>query len=150
MGTNIKQQLTEFLKGFFEIVPRHLIQIFSPEELELLICGTVEVDVADLKANTDYVGYTSSSPQVVWFWRVVDEMSSEERQMLLQFITGTSKMPLTGFRDLEGMTGKQKFNIHRTGDPCLLPTSHTCFNQLDIPEYDSYEVLRDLLRKAVL
>ena len=49
MTKNIKKQLTEFLKGFFEVVPRHLIQIFSPEELELLICGTSDVDIMDLK-----------------------------------------------------------------------------------------------------
>eukprot|EP01061_Rhynchopus_euleeides_P025700 TRINITY_DN4174_c0_g1_i2.p1 TRINITY_DN4174_c0_g1~~TRINITY_DN4174_c0_g1_i2.p1 ORF type:complete len:1013 (+),score=509.00 TRINITY_DN4174_c0_g1_i2:269-3040(+) len=145
----IKQQLTEFLKGFFDIIPRHLIKIFSPEELELLICGTPDIDIADWKANTDYVGYTNTSPQVRWFWQVVDEMEHDDRLLLMQFITGSSKVPLTGFKDLEGMSGKQRFNIHRTGERVMLPASHTCFNQLDLPEYDTFEMLKEKLEKAV-
>ena len=49
MTTTIKQQINEFLKGLFDIIPRHLLRIFSPEELELLICGTPDIDIADWK-----------------------------------------------------------------------------------------------------
>jgi E3 ubiquitin-protein ligase HUWE1 len=30
-----------------------------------------------------------------------------------------------------------------------LPSAHTCFNQLDLPEYESKEVLRERLRMAI-
>ena len=96
-----------------------------------------------------------------WFWRAVRSFDKEERAKLLQFVTGTSKVPLNGFKELEGMNGYSKFNIHRDfGEKDRLPQSHTCFNrefcaipeyqpttanlcpELDIPEYESYEILR--------
>ena len=60
--------------------------------------------------------------------------SSEERAKLLQFVTGTSKTPLNGFADLEGMNGITKFNIHKDyGNKDRLPSSHTCFNRESTP-----------------
>ena len=47
--------------------------------------------------------------------------------MLVQFITGSSKVPLGGFKDLQGMHGTQKFNIHRTADTSRLPSAHTWY-----------------------
>lgn len=49
---------------------------------------------------------------------------------MLQFVTGTSKVPLNGFKELEGMNGFSRFNIHRDyGNKDRLPSSHTCFNR---------------------
>ncbi len=46
----------------------------------------------DLKANTEYTGYTAASPIVQWFWDVVGTFNKEDMARLLQFITGTSKV----------------------------------------------------------
>ena len=63
--------------------------------------------------------------------------SSEERAKLLQFVTGTSKTPLNGFADLEGMNGITKFNIHKDyGNKDRLPSSHTCFNRESISKLE--------------
>jgi len=46
--------------------------------------------------------------------------------------------------------GVQRVQIHRVaGDTDRLPSAHTCFNQLDLPEYSSYEKLRERLLTAV-
>ena len=77
-------------------------------------------------------------------------------------------MPLNGFGQLEGMNGFSRFNIHRDyGNKDRLPSSHTCFNrkqtppkipdyypltflaELDLPEYDSYEQLRQQVYTAM-
>ncbi|GAB7362571.1 hypothetical protein MBLNU230_g2887t1 [Neophaeotheca triangularis] len=145
----VKEQLDHFLQGFHEIVPEELIRIFDAKELELLISGLPDIDVDEWKNNTDYSNYTATSPQVQWFWRAVRSFDKEEKAKLLQFVTGTSKVPLNGFKELEGMNGFQKFNIHRDfSNTQRLPTSHTCFNQLDLPEYESYEQLRQQLYTA--
>ncbi|GIJ81976.1 hypothetical protein Asppvi_000479 [Aspergillus pseudoviridinutans] len=147
---SVKDQLDNFLKGFHEIIPPDLISIFNEQELELLISGLPEIDVDDWKANTEYHNYSASSPQIQWFWRAVRSFDKEERAKLLQFVTGTSKVPLNGFKELEGMNGVSKFNIHRDyGNKDRLPSSHTCFNQLDLPEYESYETLRQRLYTAM-
>ena len=116
--------------GFHDIVPAELIGIFNEQELELLISGLPDIDIDDWKANTEYHNYTAASAQIQWFWRAVRSFDKEERAKLLQFVTGTSKVPLNGFRELEGMNGFSKFNIHRDyGNKERLPSSHTCFNR---------------------
>ncbi|KAJ5585549.1 uncharacterized protein N7459_005349 [Penicillium hispanicum] len=147
---SVREQLDNFLKGFHEIIPPDLISIFNEQELELLISGLPEIDVDEWKTNTEYHNYSASSSQIQWFWRAVRSFDKEERAKLLQFVTGTSKVPLNGFKELEGMNGVNKFNIHRDyGNKDRLPSSHTCFNQLDLPEYESYEDLRQRLYTAM-
>ncbi|CAG8983041.1 hypothetical protein HYALB_00006069 [Hymenoscyphus albidus] len=147
---SVKDQLDNFLKGFHDIIPAELIAIFNEQELELLISGLPEIDVDDWKSNTEYHNYSASSPQIQWFWRAIRSYDKEERAKLLQFVTGTSKVPLNGFRELEGMNGFSRFNIHRDyGNKDRLPSSHTCFNQLDLPEYESYEQLRQQVLTAI-
>jgi E3 ubiquitin-protein ligase HUWE1 len=126
----VQEQLEHFLKGFHDIIPADLVSIFSEQELELLISGLPDINVEDWKANTEYHNYTQNSPQIHWFWRAVRSFDKEEQAKLLQFVTGTSKVPLNGFKELEGMNGFSKFNIHRDyGSKDRLPSSHTCFNR---------------------
>jgi E3 ubiquitin-protein ligase HUWE1 len=147
---SVEAQLDAFLGGFHDIVPSELVSIFNEQELELLISGLPDIDVDDWKNTTEYHNYQATSPQIQWFWRAVKSFDEEERAKLLQFVTGTSKVPLNGFKELEGMNGFAKFNIHRDySSKDKLPTSHTCFNQLDLPEYESYEHLRQQLYTAV-
>jgi E3 ubiquitin-protein ligase HUWE1 len=76
--------------------------------------------------NTEYSNYSPSSPQIQWFWRAVRSFSQEERAKLIQFVTGTSKVPLEGFARLQGSSGVQKFQIHKDfGDVNRLPSAHT-------------------------
>ncbi|OAG07034.1 uncharacterized protein CC84DRAFT_1258239 [Paraphaeosphaeria sporulosa] len=146
----VQEQLEHFLKGFHDIIPSDLVSIFSEQELELLISGLPDINIEDWKANTEYSNYTQNSPQIHWFWRAVRSFDKEEQAKLLQFVTGTSKVPLNGFKELEGMNGFSKFNIHRDyGSKDRLPSSHTCFNQLDLPEYDDYESLKKALYTAM-
>ena len=127
------------------------INIFNEQELELLISGLPDIDIDDLKRNTEYVGYTATSPVITNFWRAVESFSREELANLVQFCTGTAKVPLEGFVALEGMNGPQKFQIHKAyGDPDRLATAHTCFNQLDLPEYPSYEQMVEKLKMAFM
>ncbi|XVF70904.1 hypothetical protein PTKIN_Ptkin11bG0199900 [Pterospermum kingtungense] len=146
----IRPQINSFLEGFNELVPRELISIFNDKELELLISGLPEIDLDDLKANAEYTGYTAASPIVQWFWEVVKAFNKEDMARLLQFVTGTSKVPLEGFKALQGISGPQRFQIHKAyGAPERLPSAHTCFNQLDLPEYSSKEQLQERLLLAI-
>ncbi|KAL8937155.1 MAG: hypothetical protein Q9216_004568 [Gyalolechia sp. 2 TL-2023] len=147
---SVQTQLEKFLGGFHDVVSAELIAIFNEQELELLISGLPDIDIDDWKNNSEYHNYSASSSQIQWFWRAVRSFDKEERAKLLQFVTGTSKVPLNGFGELEGMNGFSRFNIHRDyGNKDRLPSSHTCFNQLDLPEYESYEQLRQQVYTAM-
>ncbi|EEF35034.1 E3 ubiquitin protein ligase upl2, putative [Ricinus communis] len=150
LTTAIRPQINAFMEGFNELILRDLISIFNDKELELLISGLPDIDLDDMRANTEYSGYSAASPVIQWFWEVVQGFSKEDKARLLQFVTGTSKVPLEGFSALQGISGSQKFQIHKAyGSPDHLPSAHTCFNQLDLPEYPSKQHLEERLLLAI-
>ncbi|PSS17338.1 E3 ubiquitin-protein like [Actinidia chinensis var. chinensis] len=150
LTTAIRPQINAFLEGYNELISRDLISIFNDKELELLISGLPDIDLDDMRANTEYSGYSAASPVIQWFWEVVQSFSKEDKARLLQFVTGTSKVPLEGFSALQGISGSQKFQIHKAyGSADHLPSAHTCFNQLDLPEYPSKQHLEERLLLAI-
>ncbi|XP_057254044.1 E3 ubiquitin-protein ligase NEDD4 isoform X1 [Pezoporus wallicus] len=148
--SRVQKQMSAFKEGFFELIPQDLIKIFDENELELLMCGLGDVDVADWKLHTKYKnGYNINHQVIQWFWKAVLMMDSEKRIRLLQFVTGTSRVPMNGFAELYGSNGPQLFTVEQWGTPEKLPRAHTCFNRLDLPPYDSFEDLRDKLLLAI-
>jgi len=146
----VRKQMDQFLAGFNELVPLNLIKIFDEGELELLMCGIGSIDVKDWKGNTVYKGdYHPNHIVIQWYWRVVLSFTNEMRSRLLQFVTGTSRVPMNGFKELYGSNGPQLFTVEKWGGPTNYPRAHTCFNRLDLPPYESYQQLRDKLIKAI-
>uniref|UniRef100_A0A4W3IVE5 E3 ubiquitin-protein ligase n=1 Tax=Callorhinchus milii TaxID=7868 RepID=A0A4W3IVE5_CALMI len=145
----VEEQTRAFLDGFNEVVPLQWLQYFDEKELEVMLCGMQEVDLTDWQRNTVYRHYTRNSKQIIWFWQFVKEMDNEVRLRLLQFVTGTCRLPLGGFAELLGSNGPQKFCIEKVGKETWLPRSHTCFNRLDLPPYKSYEQLKEKLLFAI-
>ncbi|XP_040595935.1 E3 ubiquitin-protein ligase NEDD4 isoform X4 [Mesocricetus auratus] len=146
----IQKQMAAFKEGFFELIPQDLIKIFDENELELLMCGLGDVDVSDWKEHTKYKnGYSMNHQVIHWFWKAVLMMDSEKRIRLLQFVTGTSRVPMNGFAELYGSNGPQSFTVEQWGTPDKLPRAHTCFNRLDLPPYESFEELWDKLQMAI-
>ncbi|XP_075216382.1 E3 ubiquitin-protein ligase Nedd4 isoform X2 [Lycorma delicatula] len=148
--SRVQDQMNAFLEGFNALVPLNLIKIFDENELELLMCGIQNIDVKDWKQNTSYKGdYHPNHVVIQWFWRVVLSFNNEMRSRLLQFVTGTSRVPMNGFKELYGSNGPQTFTIEKWGTPDNFPRAHTCFNRLDLPPYESYQQLKDRLIKAI-
>ncbi|XP_006831683.1 PREDICTED: E3 ubiquitin-protein ligase NEDD4 isoform X2 [Chrysochloris asiatica] len=146
----IQKQMAAFKEGFFELIPQDLIKIFDENELELLMCGLGDVDVNDWQEHTKYKnGYNVNHQVIQWFWKAVLMMDSEKRIRLLQFVTGTSRVPMNGFAELYGSNGPQSFTVEQWGTPEKLPRAHTCFNRLDLPPYESFEELWDKLQMAI-
>jgi atrophin-1 interacting protein 5 (WW domain-containing E3 ubiquitin protein ligase 1) len=116
---------------------------------QMLLIGLAEFDVADWEKNTIYRTYNKSSKQIQWFWQFVHSISNERRARLLQFVTGSCRLPVGGFKDLMGSNGPQRFCIEKLTDVRLLPRSHTCFNRIDLPAYKTKEDLREKLLLAI-
>uniref|UniRef100_A0A8C5BJZ3 E3 ubiquitin-protein ligase n=1 Tax=Gadus morhua TaxID=8049 RepID=A0A8C5BJZ3_GADMO len=145
----VEGQTKAFLDGFNEVVPLQWLQYFDEKELEVMLCGMQEVDLQDWQRNTVYRHYTRNSKQIIWFWQLVKEVDNEVRLRLMQFVTGTCRLPLGGFAELMGSNGPQKFCIEKVGKETWLPRSHTCFNRLDLPPYKSFEQLKEKLLFAI-
>ncbi|KAI0792919.1 HECT-domain-containing protein [Abortiporus biennis] len=149
ISRRVKEQFDAFMSGFSELIPQDLINVFDERELELLIGGMSEIDVDDWSKFTDYRGYEVNDEVVQWFWKCVRSWPPERKSRLLQFATGTSRIPVNGFKDLQGSDGPRRFTIEKSGDPSQLPKSHTCFNRIDLPPYKDYATLEQKLTLAV-
>jgi E3 ubiquitin-protein ligase NEDD4 len=148
--SRVKGQMQSFLDGFGSVVPLNNLKIFDENELELLMCGIQNIDVKDWKRNTLYKGdYYANHVIIQWFWRAVLSMSNEMRARLLQFVTGmrecshlgrilnislslslvfisgTSRIPMNGMKELYGSNGPQMFTIEKWGTPENFPRAHT-------------------------
>uniref|UniRef100_A0A8I5TTN3 E3 ubiquitin-protein ligase n=1 Tax=Pongo abelii TaxID=9601 RepID=A0A8I5TTN3_PONAB len=149
LSRGVEEQTQAFFEGFNEILPQQYLQYFDAKELEVLLCGMQEIDLNDWQRHAIYRHFTRTSKQIMWFWQFVKEIDNEKRMRLLQFVTGTCRLPVGGFADLMGSNGPQKFCIEKVGKENWLPRSHTCFNRLDLPPYKSYEQLKEKLLFAI-
>lgn len=151
--TRIKSQLSELLRGFYEVVPEPLLAVFDFQELELLLHGLPVIDMDDWVANTDYTGDFTGQPNhkvVQWFWETVRGYDDEKKAKLLQFVTGTSGVPSMGFAYLQGNDSNiKKFTIHGDKNLTIFPRSHTCFNRIDMPVYKSKADMQKYLTLAI-
>ncbi|XP_015792584.1 E3 ubiquitin-protein ligase SMURF2-like [Tetranychus urticae] len=149
----IGQQFHALQKGLNELVPTSSLQIFDEKELELVISGLGNIDINDWKSNTRLKHCTPDTPVVKWFWQAVESYAEERRARLLQFVTGSSRVPLQGFKALQGSTGAsgpRLFTIHLIeASSDNLPKAHTCFNRIDLPPYETYEKLYEKLTQAI-
>jgi E3 ubiquitin-protein ligase NEDD4 len=145
----ISEQFRAFMEGLGDVLPLDLLRVFDEHELELLIGGMTEIDMDDWTRFTDYRGYEKTDRVIEWFWTCLRSWPTERKARLLQFTTGTSRVPVNGFKDLQGSDGPRRFTIEKSGDPSGLPRSHTCFNRLDLPPYEDYESLERKLRFAI-
>ncbi|XP_031726021.1 E3 ubiquitin-protein ligase HECW2 isoform X3 [Anarrhichthys ocellatus] len=146
----VAQQTESLVRGFYEVVDVRLVSVFDARELELVIAGTAEIDLADWRNNTEYRGgYHDNHIVIRWFWAAVERFNNEQRLRLLQFVTGTSSIPYEGFASLRGSNGPRRFCVEKWGKITSLPRAHTCFNRLDLPPYPSFSMLYEKLVTAV-
>jgi len=141
---SVEKQFRPFYKGFQKVVNGDAIKLFTGEELNVLICGSPNLDFAELEKVTIYEdGYTKDTPIIKYFWEVIHSFNDEQKRKFLFFCTGSDRAPIKGL-------GSMNFIIMRHGpDSERLPTAHTCFNHFLLPEYATKEKLREKLLTAV-
>ncbi|CAJ1059847.1 ubiquitin-protein ligase E3A [Xyrichtys novacula] len=145
LNMSVERQFKAFKKGFLMVTNESPLKyLFRPEEVEQLICGSRKLDFEALEKTTEYDGGYSKDSQIIKdFWETIHSFGEEQKRLFLQFTTGTDRAPVGGL-------GKLKMIIAKNGsDTDRLPTSHTCFNALLLPEYSSKEKLRERLLKAI-
>eukprot|EP01090_Pellita_catalonica_P017474 TRINITY_DN5282_c0_g1_i2.p1 TRINITY_DN5282_c0_g1~~TRINITY_DN5282_c0_g1_i2.p1 ORF type:complete len:207 (-),score=31.21 TRINITY_DN5282_c0_g1_i2:340-960(-) len=144
LDLRIKRQFDAFAKGFNIVCLTKGFKLFRAEELELLICGSPVLDFEELEKVTVYEsGYSKDHPVIKNFWEVVHSFNLEQQKKLLFFATGSDRSPIGGL-------GKLHFVIMKHGeDSDRLPQSHTCFNHLLLPPYNTKQKLQERLLTAI-
>ncbi|XP_042388192.1 E3 ubiquitin-protein ligase UPL7-like isoform X1 [Zingiber officinale] len=147
-----------FYRGMIDLISPSWLCLFNANEFnQLLSGGKNDFDVDDLRSNTKYSGgYSETSRTVKLFWEVVKGFKSDERCMLLKFVTSCSRAPLLGFKHLQ-----PTFTIHKVAcdiplwatlggqDVERLPSASTCYNTLKLPTYKRSSTLRNKLLYAI-
>ncbi|KAL4132957.1 hypothetical protein PRIC2_003286 [Phytophthora ramorum] len=149
--TESSQQLAALKDGLASVLPMELAPLFTPRELEVLICGRREVDVDLLRQCTEYSeGADEAMPHVQHFWEVLREMTSEERTSFLRFVWARSRMPNSAKDFPMNFKVQAAHDPGAVGQPDLyLPHAQTCFFALRLPAYTSKETLRTKLLYAI-
>ncbi|KAG2493890.1 hypothetical protein HYH03_007827 [Edaphochlamys debaryana] len=144
LGEGVEAQFDAFASGFYQVCGGPALSLFRHEELELLVCGLPHLDFGALQANARYEGgYHARHPTVLAFWQVLSELDLDAKRRLLAFSTGCDRAPVAGL-------GALVFTLQRSGpDTDRLPTAHTCFNTLMLPEYASRAKLKAKLLLAI-
>lgn len=150
-----ERQWLALQRGLADVVPPQLLRPLSARDLQPLLAGRADLDPTDWRRHTRLKHLAPDSALAQWFWEIVDEFDQEMRARLLQFVTGSRRVPLAGFRALQGSTGvaaPRLFTLHLVADatPDSLPKAHTCFNRLDLPPYPTKQKLHDKLKQAIL
>lgn len=136
-------------EGFHSIVPLTALQEagMTADELSWMLNGKDAIDVEELRAYVLYEGDRDSFHEccssIVWLWRWVRSLSDAEQRQFLLFFTGSSRVPLDGFDPPLTITDGVDMPVDS------LPKAHTCFNQLVLPRYSTYERLQEKLLYAM-
>ncbi|KAJ7978615.1 E3 ubiquitin-protein ligase UPL3-like [Quillaja saponaria] len=104
--TGIMPQMEAFRVGFNQVFDISSLQIFTPQELDYLLCGRRELWEAETLA--DHIkfdhGYTAKSPAIVYLLEIMGEFTTEQQRSFCQFVTGAPRLPPGGLAGAEPKT----------------------------------------------
>ena len=144
LNASIASQFDAFKRGFDMVVGGPALGLFRSEEIEKLVCGNHDFNIAELEEHALYDGgFNKHTPVVRWFWELMHEWPESKQRRVLAFVTGSDRVPIGGLAKLD-------FKLHRKcGDSEVLPTAGTCFNSCFIPVYSSKAKLERKLNQAL-
>ncbi|KAG4108019.1 hypothetical protein H8356DRAFT_919703 [Neocallimastix lanati (nom. inval.)] len=148
----IYKQVKAFREGFNKVFLITDLQIFDIKELLQMVSSneedwSKETLMKTIKADH---GYSMKSQSVINLIEVMSEMNNEEKKEFLEFITGTSRLPLGGFKNLNPpFTVVCKTTNSDENPDDFLPSVMTCANYLKLPDYKTKEILKERLTTAI-
>ncbi|WIA14643.1 hypothetical protein OEZ85_003147 [Tetradesmus obliquus] len=144
LSGGVADQFAAFASGFHRVCGGPALSLFRYEEVELLVEGLPHLDFKGLQAGARYEGgYSAGHTTIAALWSVLLALPVDEKRAFLQFCTGCDRAPVAGL-------GALRLLVQRAGpDSEKLPTAHTCFNTLLLPEYCSRAKLQRKLMTAI-
>ncbi|KAI5191819.1 ubiquitin-protein ligase E3 A [Nematocida sp. AWRm77] len=143
LETSVEPAFGQIRQGFWSICGDTFIKSLLPCELSVLIGGIECHNLEEIEQYTTYTGYSRDSLLVQYFWEVFKEYDSTMQKKLLRFVTGSDRAPSGGVSKIALVL------MRNGGDTDSLPSSHTCFNTLLIPEYTTKDKLKTKLDTAI-
>lgn len=153
----VRRQFESFRDGFNSIFLIKHLKSFYPDELHQVFCGSGSTDFWDLKVLLESTrcdhGYNLNSRAVKWLFELMVNFDLDEQRAFLQFVTGSPRLPVGGFRMLHPpltIVRKTAENTSETNQTDqALPSVMTCVNYLKLPDYSSKEIMKVKLTTAI-
>jgi len=147
----VSSQVKSFTDGFNSVFPLENLSAFSPSEFDTLLCGhdsKGKWDASYLKENIlcDH-GFSSGSRAVEFLLEIMSELDCNQQRDFLRFITGTPRLPIGGFKNLQPRLTIVRKDQHPPDD--YLPSVSSCFHFLKLPDYSSKNVMKARLLYAI-
>jgi len=145
-------QCAAMRRGLTAVIPENALSLLTWQELELLVCGRPTIDVDLWERNTRYEGCSANDRHVKLFWEMVrTRLNDAERAALLRFVWGRSRLPLRSedFESQFKIASHYPSASNEAKAQDYLPVSHTCFFQLDLPRYNSLDVMHKKMLFAI-
>ncbi|PHH89163.1 hypothetical protein CDD83_6575 [Cordyceps sp. RAO-2017] len=143
---SVRPQFLAFERGFRACLDPKSLTLLTPQILQSTVEGVQEIDVAELRRWTRYVGWDASHHTIKDFWSIIKKYDDRMKRKLLEFVTASDRVPVGGIRNLQFIVQK---NGEEEGEGGHLPTAYTCYGTLLLPEYRDKEVLRERLNMAL-
>uniref|UniRef100_A0A671VZU9 HECT and RLD domain containing E3 ubiquitin protein ligase 3 n=1 Tax=Sparus aurata TaxID=8175 RepID=A0A671VZU9_SPAAU len=141
---SVSEQYSAFSSGFLKVCGGEILSLFQPSELMAMVVGNNNYNWEEMEKNAVYKGeYSATHPTVILFWEVFHEFPLEKKKQFLLFLTGSDRIPIHGMESLRIVIQSTTAEEH------YLPVAHTCYNLLDMPRYQTKEILRCRLTRAV-
>ncbi|XP_041125735.1 E3 ubiquitin-protein ligase TRIP12-like isoform X1 [Polyodon spathula] len=149
LNEGVSRQFESFREGFESVFPLQHLQYFYPEELDQLLCGS-KSETWDVKTLMECCrpdhGYTHDSRAVKFLFEILSSFDAEHQRLFLQFVTGSPRLPVGGFRSLNPPLTIVRKTFESTENPDdFLPSVMTCVNYLKLPDYSSIDIMRQKL-----
>ena len=149
----IDKVVKNFKEGFNMNFNVEKLKCFTSSEIEDYICGSVDtkwdknVLFDNLKPEHGYSNQSKTFNDLIKFMCGLDK---NQRKEFLIFATGSSRLPIGGFKSLSPKLTVVKKHCEEGNNPDdYLPTVMTCQNYLKLPEYSSYNILEKKILLAI-
>ncbi|CAK77805.1 unnamed protein product (macronuclear) [Paramecium tetraurelia] len=148
----LEPYLSDFLTGFYQVIPKTLLRIFNPQELEMILFGLPFIDLQDWSKYTIYKECSAEDYFIQWFWQILSAWNQAELSQFLRFCTGSTRVPVEGFSKLESNRGEISYFCIQASEfdkDNPYPKAHTCFNRLELPKYQELETMEVFLKATI-
>eukprot|EP00742_Colponemidia_sp_Colp-10_P010067 GILJ01011027.1.p1 GENE.GILJ01011027.1~~GILJ01011027.1.p1 ORF type:complete len:926 (-),score=132.33 GILJ01011027.1:79-2601(-) len=129
-----KEALNALKRGFESIQLSAHLRLLSCTELMSIVQGQQRLDADMIKAKLKFSGFSSASRTPDYVRQFIETLSANDMRRFLRFITSQAAL----------VTGDIK--ICAVPHISMFPKSHTCFNRLDLPDYNDKQTVFQRLR----
>lgn len=152
LSSGVTKQVGAFREGFSSVFPIESMSIFTSKELKEIF-GSGEEDWSretiseSIKANH---GFSQDSKAISMLVNVLEDLHLSERREFLQFLTGSPRLPIGGFKAMRPeFTVVRKHPEAGLSSDDYLPSVMTCANYLKLPDYTLESLMKSKLLHAM-